>query len=347
MKASASARDVSHIAAAPAGPAMAARGGITPVNSFRLLACLDDGDIGDAVLRHALALARGFGLGIDAAHVIETVPHAASPADPVAWQLCRRQNLDRLSRRISANGFGESHVDPVLLSGAPADALTRWAAGHASSVLVLGTRGPVGGQGLGTTAHRIIEHSGSSVLLVPPASTARFDGRYRRILLPLDGSCRAESVLPVAMRIAHEHGAELLLVHAVPVTGLAMALPGASDPDCARIADRNERDARDYLDAVQAKLWKARLPARTLVVARGDARPVLRQLACEQHADLIILSSHGRNGMADVPYGSVAEYLATHAPVPVLMVRPSLAEALGARRPGEARFAAISVPMPA
>lgn len=345
MIARASVRDMPHIGPS-SGPVMAPRDGLASARSCRLLACLDDSDIGDGVLRHAHALAHGLGLETDAAHVVEGLSHAPSPADPVAWQLCRRQSLDRLGRRIAANGLDESHVETVLLSGPPADALTRWAAGHASTVLVLGTRGSARQEpGLGTTAQRVVERSKASVLLVPRSAIVGFDGRYRRILLPLDGSCRAESVLPVAMRVARAHGAELLLVHAVPETGLAIAVPGAPDADCARIAERNERDARDYLDIIQAKLWKARLPARTLVVARGDARPVLRQLASEQHADLIILSSHGRNGMADVPYGSVTEYLATHAPAPVLVVRPNLAEALGAGRPGAAGLAPVPVPM--
>lgn len=295
----------------------------------QLLACLDDMTIGSAVLRHAAALARGLGLSVAVAHVVEA-PREASPADPLAWQVVRRETRERLVALLGILGRKGAAAEPILLNGTAADELIRWAREHDSLLMALGTHGAgETGTSLGTTTQRIIERSQSSVLLVP-SPAACFDDRYRRIFVPLDGSCRAESVLPIAMRIARAHEAELILAHVVPEARLTIPTVDQGDDFCTRLTEKNERDARDYLDALRTKLWKERLPVRTVVVANGDARPQLRQLAVHHRADLMIISSHGRSGMADIACGSVAEYLVTHAPIPLFLVRPTLAEALAA-----------------
>lgn len=301
-----------------------------PVPIHQLLACLDDMTIGSVVLRHAAALARGLGLAVAVAHVVEA-PREASPADPLAWQVARRETRERLVALLGMLGRKGAAPEPILLNGTAADELIRWAREHDSLLMALGTHGAEEtGTGLGTTTQRVIERSQSSVLLVPAVPAGRFEGRYRRIFVPLDGSCRAESVLPIAMRVARAHEAELILAHVVPEARLTISTVGQGDDFCTRLTEKNERDARDYLDALQTKLWKERLPARTVVVANGDARPQLRQLAVDHRADLMIISSHGRSGMADIACGSVAEYLVTHAPIPLFLVRPTLAEALAA-----------------
>ncbi len=66
------------------------------------------------------------------------------------------------------------------------------------------------------------------------------------------------------------------------------------------------------------------LDVRIVITGPGDPRVLLHRLAIEQQVDLVVLSSHGRTGLDDVPCGSVAEYLAIHAPTPVLVVRPNL-----------------------
>ena len=65
---------------------------------------------------------------------------------------------------------------------------------------------------------------------------------------------------------------------------------------------------------------------------------MLRDMAIEKEIDLIVMASHGNTGMEDVPCGSVAEYLAGHSPVPLLIVRPNLRCSFG-REPIERRKA--------
>lgn len=292
-----------------------------------ILACLDDSLSGDGILDQALALGGALGLTITAGRVLETPRRPGSPADPFEWQVLRRECLERLAHLVRRAGRTGPAVDQVLLAGPAADELLGWGRDNGIGLMVLGTRERAAAvSGLGGTAQRVMERAGVSMLLVPAGHPGRLP--YRRVLVPLDGSCRAESVLPVAMRLARASGAELVLAHVVPQSEAIAAAAGGEAPHalCLRLIEQNEQNARDYLDALEARLWRDRLPVRAVVATGGDPRTELRRLAISLKADLIIASSHGRNGMTDVPCGSVTEYLATHAPAPLLVVRPNFAD---------------------
>lgn len=314
----------------------------------RLLACLNDGPGSDAILNQALAVARGLDLSVTAARVLETARHLVVPADPLEWQVRRREGLDWLDRLVATSARGGSNIERVLLAGPAADELTGWAREHEATLIALGTHDRrVEHYGLGGTAQKVMERAAASLLLVPAGHVGRLP--YRRILAPLDGSQRAESILPLAVRIASAHGAELVLAHVVPrfqpIGDGPMEVP--TRVLCAQLVDHNEQGARDYLDGLEARLWKERLPVRTIVVRDGDPRSQLVRIAGDQQADLVIVASHGASGMTDVPCGSVTEYLATHAPVPLLIVRPDFAHVFAATAASTSQGVRSVTPQPA
>lgn len=192
-----------------------------------------------------------------------------------------------------------------------------------------------------------LDRCAALLLLVPAGGAGRLP--YRSILAPLDGSERAESVLPLAVRIASAHGAELLLAHVVPrlqVIGCG-PLDTPTSALCARLSEQNEQRARDYLDALGLRLRKDHLPVRAIVARIGDPRSELVRLAGNQQVDLIVVASHGASGMNDVPCGSVTEYLATHAPMPLLIVRPNFAHVFAAPAVSASQEASSAITQPA
>jgi nucleotide-binding universal stress UspA family protein len=275
-----------------------------------------------AALRHAKAVAPALGLPITLGRVIET-PHFRSPADPIEWKLRRNHHSAHLAD-LARQDAAEGTVKSVLLSGRPADELASWARENGATVLALARKSSYGSHGLGSTAKHLLDKGTVSLLIVPP-SRRNQSAQYRRILVPIDGSARSESVLPVAARIARAHGAELVLAHVVPQQEL---VDKARMPQLRTLLSQvnafNERGARGHLEALRARFGGNGLVVRTVIAGPGDARSLLRRAAEEQKADLIVLSSHGRSGRDDVACGSVAEYLAAHAPIPLLLVRPNL-----------------------
>jgi nucleotide-binding universal stress UspA family protein len=136
------------------------------------------------------------------------------------------------------------------------------------------------------------------------------------ILVPLDGSTLAESALPRAAEIAATAGARVVLVRAV----LAHTFPGG-DPIDAQVAVI--KDAEAYLADVATRL-------RTLGV--GDVRPsvwygapaaAIVDAAEFNHADLIVMMTHGRSGLGRLVMGSVAESVLRATTTPILLLRES------------------------
>lgn len=299
-----------------------------PANATpRLVACVDDGDQAHAVSAQALAIACSLGLEVTFARVIEAQGHFASPADPIEWQLRRRTQSENL-RRFTDRDEVEVLANSVLLAGAPADELSDWAQDHGATMFAVGRRRSDKGKGLGSTAQALLERGDHSLLLVPPGPTR--NSGYRRIMVPIDGSARADSVLPIARRIARTHAADLVLVHIVPrleVVGAAGA-PHIEQLR-AQIDGHNQRSGSQHLEELRRRSVEEGVDVVAITRGPGDPRSMLRAIAIEEQADLIVMASHGNTGLEDVACGSVAEYLAGHAPVPLLIVRPNIKVSFG------------------
>ncbi|MGP1351942.1 MAG: universal stress protein [Parasphingopyxis sp.] len=295
----------------------------------RIMACVDDAPTSPAVVRHAIAVARGLGLSVTLARVLEKAQHPGSPADPIEWQLRRAQSQNQLNHIVAHEAGAPVDMDSLLLTGLPADELNRWAEDHNIALLALSTSRDrkLAPSSLGRTAQQLLDKAYASLLLVPATDSIRETVDYRRILVPLDGSSRAESVLPIAKRIARAHGAEIVLAHILP-TLKAIDVNSAEQREAellAMLRMHHERHARNYLEGLRGILLNEGLAASAIVGPQGDARSHLRRLTIEQRIDLTVLSSHGQTGLPDIPCGSVTEYLATHASTPLLIVRPSFA----------------------
>lgn len=145
---------------------------------------------------------------------------------------------------------------------------------------------------------------------------------YERILVALDGSERAERVLPYVAPLADKFGASVTLLRAT--TSVGMVVAGDIDPTPLLEAERQEATA--YLAALAARLAEVGLTVST-ASPEGPAADALVEHARRTGADLIALTTHGRGGLGRLLFGSVADAVLRHAPCPVLLVR--LGEATG------------------
>ncbi len=150
---------------------------------------------------------------------------------------------------------------------------------------------------------------------------------YKKILVPLDGSALAEAALPSAQALAHCTGAEIVLVRVAPAVVYEYLVP---EPMAASIApegiEANREEIQLYLDHVAAGLRREGLHVSTHY-CQGPVADAILDYAQAARADLIVMSTHGRSGLARWIIGSVADRVVHAAPIPVLLIRPSLAAA--------------------
>lgn len=160
-----------------------------------------------------------------------------------------------------------------------------------------------------------------------PANRQTAAPRYARIVVPLDGSILAEGVLPHVISLALQYDADVELVRSyTPPASLIAASAATSFPGTGPMLDpapfiaASKCEAQDYLSRIAAELATrgVKSTARRLDGTAGES---IVAEARRQHADLIVMSTHGRGGLGRLVLGSVADHVIHHAPCPVMLVR--------------------------
>jgi nucleotide-binding universal stress UspA family protein len=138
---------------------------------------------------------------------------------------------------------------------------------------------------------------------------------FERILVPLDGSARAEVILPQLARLLRREDCEILLLRAVHVP-----LSAARRRDAKPLLDRQRDEALQYVHTLAHRFGGqgAKVHAR---VAEGPPADAILEAAGTEGATMIALSTHGRSGVARWILGSVAEKVIRASNIPVLVVR--------------------------
>lgn len=295
-----------------------------------ILVPLDGSALAERVLPHVTAFARLDDARVTVARVLEppTPSDRSRSVDPVEWELARIEAGDDLTRvrdRLARHGVdSESRV----FEGTPASNLIRFAHEHDVDLIVLASHGQSGlaGWNLGSVGHKLLLHAHLHLLLVRAFASAEPDAaavRYRRVLVPLDGSQRAECALPSALRIGDAHDATVILAHVVVPARLCCPLPLAHDEaEIVRSFDELDRaHAERYLSGVTAERSRTGRELQDRVVAGDDRAAALHDLIEREGVDLVVLSAHGATGSTRWPYGSVTLNVLAYGAAPVLVVQ--------------------------
>lgn len=143
---------------------------------------------------------------------------------------------------------------------------------------------------------------------------------YRKILIPLDGSGRAERIFPYVEELAHKFAATVVLVRVVEplVAGVAPYEMGAAY--IVEEIERRTKEAQAYVTRLAGEFAQKSLSVKSYV-EYGSVVSTILEIAEKENADLIALASHGRTGLGRVFYGSVAAGILQRVDRPVLLIR--------------------------
>lgn len=290
-----------------------------------VLVCLDRSSLSEVCLPQAVSIARVFGSALTLLHVMQPVPEhsGARITDPLAWEVSRREASAYLDRLASeARDTWGLRVDSRIEQGRPAERIPTLAREIGADLIVIASHGESGlaAWNLGSTVQQVLAMARGSVLVARSALPAPGTIAPKRVLVPLDGSLRSESVLPIAERIVEKYAAELLLVHVV-AEPLQTAMLHAADLDIARdLAARLEGRALRYLEHVRSRLPRE-MHVRTLVARHVDEPQALLEISRQRQIDLAVVSAHGSVCNPTRPFGGVTHHLLAHSTVPLLVLQ--------------------------
>lgn len=142
----------------------------------------------------------------------------------------------------------------------------------------------------------------------------------KRVLVPLDGSARAEQALPVAARLAQTAGGTVVLLRVVSIPNEFAASVTHEPIATQTVINAALEEARNYLKSMTGSGSLHGVHTETEVLL-GQAAATILSVVDSHHIDLIVLCSHGYTGMTRWALGSVAEKVSQLAPVPALVLR--------------------------
>jgi nucleotide-binding universal stress UspA family protein len=164
---------------------------------------------------------------------------------------------------------------------------------------------------------------------------------YKRILVPLDGSLRAERALPVAADLARAGSGEVILTWIVTEPTYLRREEDQPPTAEAVLAGERETALRSLKDVAQ-RLALAGVTTQMEVRVAPTVAPALLDMIQTVHADLVIMCSHGRTGFQRWTLGSVAQKIARHATVPTLVLRADGPDLMGATGDGPRSMRALA-----
>ncbi len=285
---------------------------------MKILVPLDGSRLADGVLAHVRRLAARVPTDVTFLHV---VPEFLAAHDEKA----RRAEIDEHFASIGGllGSEGVTVHRALVVASDAAERIVETARTQGMDLIAMSTHGRTGLDRWvrGSVAERVLRAATVPVYAVNPRGVVVEGdqvGGWTRVLVPLDGSERAQRVLPLAGEFALASGAqaELVLLHVDEPE-----VPGVHPVD--EVAGRHAQaraeavlaSCRDRL--LQAGLERVRILGR---FGRDPAHEVL-ETAGELGADLIAIASHGRTGLARWRFGSVAERVLREAAAPLLVVR--------------------------
>jgi nucleotide-binding universal stress UspA family protein len=337
----------------------------------RILVPLDGSTLAERAIPHAEQFARIFGSSIILLQVLDPTSYHENPnpVDPLSWQI-RKAEADMYMNGIAAHlrenlrenttgSKGEQtrprngkkgRVEYSIREGKTAENIINFAHTENIDLLIISTHGSGGLSrwNISSVTQKVINLIYLPVLIVraynqPVTEEPRI--HYRRILLPIDSSRRAECALSAAIALARGEMStgsvtdekDLSPLHTAPATSslqtkLILAavikppelpIPEPYPVEIEKLSEQLMHVSRQTVGYYLNEM-KERLPVEceTCLIENNSVSSAIQDLASnEEDIDLVVLCAHGYTGQSTWPYGTVARHYMEHGTKPVLVIQ--------------------------
>jgi nucleotide-binding universal stress UspA family protein len=292
-----------------------------------ILVPLDGSPLAEGVLPHVVAFARILDAPIILMRVVvpEHDTSESGAVDPLAWQIRKTEAEAYLANVAARLQALDLEVTSETVEGQPAERIVYVANERKAGLVILSSHGSGGLSpwNISSTVQKVMLRLYAPALIVRAyhAEEVALDAlTYRRLLVPLDGSRRAETVISFASTVARSHAATLLTAHVVrrPEVPRNQPLDAEEHELVERLVAINREAATRYLENLRGRL-ACDVEPRLLVA--GNPTVALQQLAQQENVDLTLITAHGYSGEAQWPYGSIALAFIAYGTTPLFIMQ--------------------------
>jgi len=292
-----------------------------------ILIPLDGSQLAECVLAHSLAIARAFQSRITLLQVVERTgaERDSRLVDPLTWHIRKTEAnsyLEGVATRLREAG---AEVDYTIREGQAPEEIIEFAHNSRVNLICLSSHGQSGlsGWNINSVVQKVVLRAYVPMLIArayqhPPVDLTGL--HYRRLLLPLDGSLRAESIIQYAVALAETHESQVLLTHVSlkPILVRRSPPPPEDIELVNQLTERNRQEATRYLRQIQSQL---RLDTSVQVHISENIAGTLHDLVKSEQIDLVMLCAHGQSGDVRWPYGNVALSFIAFGTAPLLIIQ--------------------------
>ena len=309
----------------------------------RMLVPLDGSELAEVVFAYAKELAGRLSLDVTLLHVCspteqELAPMHRSYTEHMAGIV--KLQVEAIQKKVGIQPGGKAvEVRGELVVGYPAEEILSYADENDIDLILMSTHGRSGIRrwAMGSVADKVLRASKVPVWLVRagiPEEVVYDKWPSRTILVPLDGSELAESVLPHVEAVAKQRGAEivdviLLRVCEPPIISSdypEAIMPLSWEEHVEQQMALCKRASEKYLASVEKRLKDAGLKVRSEALVGkpplGNPANEIIDYANRNPFNLIVMATHGRSGISRWAYGSVAARVLLGVSSPLFLVRP-------------------------
>ncbi len=297
----------------------------------RILVGLDGSALAESILPFVTMLAQAFGASVKFVHVLHLADDLPEgDVFPTRQDLLRQAGaqalayLNEVKDRVAGT---QLTVETAVLVGDAATEVVDLARRDHTDLIALATHGRSGIRRLlyGSVAEKVMHTTGTPVLLLLPHEGAgAVPRKLTYLLVPLDGSPLAESVLPHVEMLALRLNVPVVLLRVVEIPMYAVGEPTAASIIASpELIDALTEEAAGYLDGIASRLQSKGIRVTNCAPLGIPAAQIERQ-AVDSPGALIVIATHGRTGLAGALLGSVARQV-LKADCPTIMVPPPAA----------------------
>lgn len=310
---------------------------IKPVRT--ILVPLDGSETGERALPWAKAVA-----GSDAEIILMEVTPIASTIRSFSGQvigsaatiqegyrqMAEQQLKEAADRWLGAGG----KMSTVIAQGDPGEQILATVEEKDVDLIVMSShgRGAIGRFVSGSVADRVVRHAPVPVMIVGPEGEITTEAVIERIIAPIEDTELSRAAVPTAAALSQRTGAPVTVVHVVvPATDYAITYPGAIGTIPPSVFDgafeQMVADANTLVQQTVASLREDGIEATGEVYSGPPATTILSEL---RPGDVVVLSSHARQGLARWAIGSTSMKLIRNGQAPVVVVtRESIERVMG------------------